>query len=98
MNLLRACVAKDLLRVLRDPKAEREAVFSKSPTSLQAVNLAEQARGMIFPVFDPDRQRCRRQRRRCCRRLPERRKKATQLPHPPYSPDLSSSAFFYFLC
>jgi len=37
--------------------AEREAVFTKSPTSLQAVNLAEQARGMILPVFDPDRQR-----------------------------------------
>jgi hypothetical protein len=30
----------------------REAIFEKSPASLQAVNLAHQARSMIFPIFD----------------------------------------------
>lgn len=35
---------------------ERQAIFDKSPASLQAVNLAEQARGMIFPIFDRPRQ------------------------------------------
>ncbi|MCL5779262.1 hypothetical protein M1105_20090 [Limibaculum sp. FT325] len=37
----------DSLRVLR-----RAAIFEKSAASLQAVNLAEQAREMIFPIFD----------------------------------------------
>ncbi|MGI9372764.1 MAG: tetratricopeptide repeat protein [Hyphomicrobiales bacterium] len=36
--------------------AQRNAIFSKSPTSLQAVNLAAQGRGLIFPVFDKERQ------------------------------------------
>lgn len=35
---------------------ERQAIFDKSPASLQAVNLAEQARGLIFPIFDRPRQ------------------------------------------
>jgi tetratricopeptide (TPR) repeat protein len=35
---------------------ERQALFDKSPASLQAVNLAVQARGMIFPIFDRPRQ------------------------------------------
>jgi len=34
----------------------REAIFEKSPASLQAVNLAHQARSMIFPIFDVPRQ------------------------------------------
>ncbi|MGI9513742.1 MAG: hypothetical protein ACR2OL_12640 [Anderseniella sp.] len=36
-------------------RLEREAVFEQSPITLQAHNLAEQARGLIFPVFDPGR-------------------------------------------
>ncbi|MGI9364435.1 MAG: tetratricopeptide repeat protein [Rhizobiaceae bacterium] len=35
---------------------ERQAIFDKSPASLQAVNLAEQARLMMFPIFDRPRQ------------------------------------------
>jgi hypothetical protein len=35
---------------------QREAIFEKSPASLQAVNLARQARSMIFPIFDVYRQ------------------------------------------
>lgn len=34
----------------------RVAIYEKSPVSLQAVNLAEQARSMIFPIFDRPRQ------------------------------------------
>jgi tetratricopeptide (TPR) repeat protein len=34
----------------------REAIFEKSPASLQAVNLAHQGRSMIFPIFDLPRQ------------------------------------------
>ena len=37
--------------------AERQALLEKSPTALQAVNLAEQARGLIFPIFDTERLR-----------------------------------------
>lgn len=35
---------------------ERQSIRDKSHASLQAVNLAEQARGMIFPIFDRPRQ------------------------------------------
>lgn len=35
-----------------DRSAERLALFEKSPASVQAVNLAEQARNMIFPAFE----------------------------------------------
>lgn len=35
---------------------ERQAIFEKSPASLQAVNLANQARSMMFPIFDHARQ------------------------------------------
>lgn len=35
---------------------QREAIFEKSPASLEAVNLAHQARSMIFPIFDESRQ------------------------------------------
>ncbi|MGI9402137.1 MAG: hypothetical protein ACR2O0_12840 [Rhizobiaceae bacterium] len=38
-------------------QTKREALLSKSPTSLQAVNMAEQARAMIFPIFDVERQK-----------------------------------------
>ncbi|AXI45508.1 hypothetical protein C1J03_05320 [Sulfitobacter sp. SK012] len=38
-------------------KFERQALMEKSPTSLQAVNLAEQGREMIFPLFDIQRQK-----------------------------------------
>ncbi|MGI9368716.1 MAG: tetratricopeptide repeat protein, partial [Ruegeria sp.] len=34
----------------------RAAIYDKSPASLQAFNLAQQARGMIFPIFDRPRQ------------------------------------------
>jgi tetratricopeptide (TPR) repeat protein len=36
---------------------ERRAIFDHSPASLQAVNLAEQARGLIFPIFNVERLR-----------------------------------------
>ncbi|MCP4382587.1 MAG: hypothetical protein GY798_14415 [Hyphomicrobiales bacterium] len=36
---------------------ERQAIAEKSHASLQAVNLAEQARGLIFPIFDVERLR-----------------------------------------
>ena len=42
--------------VLRE-RTKREALLSKSPASLQAVNMAEQARAMIFPIFDIERQK-----------------------------------------
>ncbi len=35
-----------------DRSAERQALFDKSPAALQAVNLAEQARAIIFPAVD----------------------------------------------
>ncbi len=35
---------------------ERQAILDKSPASLQAVNLAEQAKSMLFPLFDAPRQ------------------------------------------
>ena len=35
--------------------AEREAILSKSAASLQAVNLTEQAHGMLLPLFDVSR-------------------------------------------
>jgi tetratricopeptide (TPR) repeat protein len=38
------------LRVL-----ERQAILEKSPMALQAVNMAEQARGLMFPLFDLER-------------------------------------------
>lgn len=34
---------------------EREAIFDKSPAALQAVNLAEQGRDIIFPAVDKER-------------------------------------------
>lgn len=36
---------------------ERRAVYNKSPAALQARNLAEQARDLIFPIFDIEHQR-----------------------------------------
>jgi tetratricopeptide (TPR) repeat protein len=36
---------------------ERQALREKSPLTLQAVNLAEQARGLLFPLLAPERQR-----------------------------------------
>jgi tetratricopeptide (TPR) repeat protein len=39
---------------LPDKTAERLALLEKSPKSIQAVNLAEQARNMIFPMFELD--------------------------------------------
>ena len=35
---------------------ERQTILGKSPSALQAVNLAQQARAMIFPIFDRPRQ------------------------------------------
>ncbi|WP_425045797.1 tetratricopeptide repeat protein [Primorskyibacter sp. S87] len=40
----------------RSKVLERQTIREKSPASLQAVNLAEQARMMIFPIFDAPRQ------------------------------------------
>ncbi len=40
----------------RQAQLTRQAVMEKSAASLQAVNFAEQARGMIFPIFDRPRQ------------------------------------------
>lgn len=37
--------------------AIRSALMEKSPVAVQSLNLAEQARGMLFPVFDPERQK-----------------------------------------
>lgn len=37
--------------------AIRSALMEKSPVSVQSLNLSEQARGMLFPVFDPKRQK-----------------------------------------
>jgi len=40
-----------------DPRAiaERQTLLAKSPSTLQAVNLAQQARSLIFPPMDPKR-------------------------------------------
>lgn len=35
---------------------ERQALLDKSPATLQAVNMAEQARGFLFPLLEPERQ------------------------------------------
>ncbi|MGR3660503.1 MAG: tetratricopeptide repeat protein, partial [Paracoccaceae bacterium] len=42
-----------------DPQSilERQALRDKSPATLQAANLAEQARGFLFPILEPERQR-----------------------------------------
>ncbi|SFB72928.1 tetratricopeptide repeat protein [Tropicimonas isoalkanivorans] len=37
-------------------KAQRSAIFEKSPAALEAMTLAEQAQSMIFPIFDLPRQ------------------------------------------
>ncbi|MGI9372015.1 MAG: tetratricopeptide repeat protein [Hyphomicrobiales bacterium] len=42
--------------ILKELGFERLAIMEKSASSLQAVNLAEQARNMIFPIFDGARQ------------------------------------------
>lgn len=39
----------------RKQAVERQAIFEKSPASLQALNLSEQARDMIFPAADAQR-------------------------------------------
>lgn len=41
-----------------DPNAhlQRAAIYEKSPAALEAFNLAQQARAMIFPIFDQQRQ------------------------------------------
>ncbi|MEP2707239.1 MAG: hypothetical protein ABJQ71_21740 [Roseibium sp.] len=36
---------------------QRQALLEKSPASLQAVNMVEQARGLLIPIFDPARQK-----------------------------------------
>ena len=36
----------------KDRSPERQALMDKSPASLQAVNLAEQARDLLFPLFE----------------------------------------------
>jgi len=43
----------------QDPQVvlERQAFREKSVSTLQAVNLAEQARGFLFPLIEPERQR-----------------------------------------
>ncbi|MEP4766454.1 MAG: hypothetical protein ABJY83_01020 [Roseibium sp.] len=43
---------KDETRLL-----QRQALLEKSPASLQAVNMVEQARGLLIPIFDPARQK-----------------------------------------
>ncbi|MDP5220069.1 hypothetical protein Q5Y75_22960 [Ruegeria sp. 2205SS24-7] len=40
---------------VRKQQAVREALFSTNPTKLQAVNLANEARPLMFPVLDRDR-------------------------------------------
>ena len=45
------------VEVANQKKLERQALLEKSPTALQAVNLAEQARRMVFPLFDVERQK-----------------------------------------
>ncbi|WP_417684914.1 hypothetical protein [Roseibium sp.] len=47
----------DLSPPSRSGEAEREALMLKSPAALQASNLAEQARDLIFPAIDPIRLR-----------------------------------------
>ncbi|MHA3980627.1 tetratricopeptide repeat protein [Halovulum sp. GXIMD14794] len=37
-------------------EVRRDAILEKSPAALRAVNLADEARSMIFPIFDPARQ------------------------------------------
>ncbi len=41
----------------RKKELERQALLEKSPTTLQAANLAEHAREMTFPLFDIERQK-----------------------------------------
>jgi tetratricopeptide (TPR) repeat protein len=43
----------------QNPQAirERQALRDKSPATLQAANLAEQARGFLFPLLEPEHQR-----------------------------------------
>ena len=38
-------------------RAERRAILDRSPAALEAANMAEQARGLIYPAFDLSRQR-----------------------------------------
>lgn len=38
-------------------RLEREALMDQSPAALEAANMANQARGLIWPVFDVERQR-----------------------------------------
>jgi len=40
-----------------DRLLQRQTILEKSPAALQAVNMAEQARDLIFPIFDVERQR-----------------------------------------
>ena len=51
-----ARVETDAVERNRIQALRREAVYEKSPASLQAINLADQARSMIFPIFDRHRQ------------------------------------------
>lgn len=49
---------QDTIPSVADPQAAvRSALMEKSPVSVQSMNLAEQARGLLFPVFDAERQR-----------------------------------------
>ncbi|MCG7521532.1 hypothetical protein [Ruegeria sp. Ofav3-42] len=49
--------AQDLSSTPSHDSLKRQALREQSATSLQAVNLAEQARSMIFPIFDRPRQK-----------------------------------------
>ncbi|WP_170765485.1 tetratricopeptide repeat protein [Ruegeria lacuscaerulensis] len=62
------CIAVTALYVLwpREPRSlsnsdktrlEREALMEQSPAALEAANLTDQARGLIWPIFDFERQR-----------------------------------------
>ncbi len=49
-------VGKQVAATADEKNAQRTAVLGKSPASLEAINLAEQAQRMIFPIFDLPRQ------------------------------------------
>lgn len=49
-------VVRDSFR-MENSAAMREALRMKSPTAVQSLNLSAQARGMLFPLFDPKRQK-----------------------------------------
>ncbi|WP_170405247.1 tetratricopeptide repeat protein [Ruegeria arenilitoris] len=42
---------------VKSERLEREALMERSPAALEAANLTAQARGLIYPIFDAERQR-----------------------------------------